>query len=93
MSGTACPILGAGLERLGSIPGLSTDLLGDRGQRKQLVYCLLQNTLRVTDGSAIWREGVTVVLMGVGETWVTKEQVGETNKEEEQESGGEGRKW
>ena len=35
---------------------------------------------------------MTVVLMGVGETWVTKEQVGVTNKEEEQESGGEGRK-
>lgn len=53
MSGTACPILGAGPERLGSIPGLSTDLLGDLGWRKQLVYCLLQNTLRVTDGNAI----------------------------------------
>lgn len=53
MSGTACPILGAGLERLGSIPGLSADLLGDLGWRKQLVSCLLQNALRVTDGNAI----------------------------------------
>lgn len=53
MSGTACPILGASLERLGSIPGLSTDHLGDLGQKQQLVYCLLQNALRVTDGNAI----------------------------------------
>lgn len=35
---------------------------------------------------------MTVVSMGVGETWVTKEQVGVTNKEEEQENGGEGGK-
>lgn len=35
---------------------------------------------------------MTVVLMGVGETWVAKEQVGVTKEEEEQESGGEGRK-
>lgn len=53
MSGTACPILGVGPERLRSAPGLSTDLLGDLGWRKQLVYCLLQNTMRVTDGNAI----------------------------------------
>lgn len=73
VSGTACPILGAGLERLSSIPGPSADLLGDPGQRKQLVYCLLQNALGTTDGNATQREGMTVVLMGVGETRVTKE--------------------
>lgn len=53
MSGTACPIRGAGLERSHSVSGLGSDLLGDPGWRKQLVCCLLQNVLRVTDGNAI----------------------------------------
>lgn len=35
---------------------------------------------------------MTVVLMGVGETWVTKKQVGIKSKEKEQGSSGEGRK-
>lgn len=34
---------------------------------------------------------MTVVLMGVGETWVAKEQVGVMKEEEEQESSEEGR--
>lgn len=78
MGGTACSILGAGLERQSSAPELSPDLLSDLGQRKQLVYCLFRNAFRVMDGNAVYREGTTGVLMSVGETWVTKGQVGVT---------------